>query len=110
MDYKKEVQVRLRVESMYVVMTVIDEYTYAAKTASHYATCVCRFNKTEEEFPSKEDYNDYLEEREDISRLHCNIALLPHGDQDVHHPCPVCSIQSHRGNRHQENGSKNTRV
>lgn len=27
----------------------------------------CRFNKTEDEFPSKREFDDYLEEREDIS-------------------------------------------
>lgn len=29
-----------------------------------------RFNKREEDFPSLKDYNDYLEEVEDMSKLH----------------------------------------
>jgi hypothetical protein len=31
--------------------------------------CGLRFNKTREHFPSLKDYNDYLEEVEDMSEL-----------------------------------------
>ena len=33
--------------------------------------CACRYNKEEEDFPTKLDYDDYLEEREDII---CNLV------------------------------------
>ena len=33
---------------------------------------LCRFNKTEDEFAEKTEFDDYLEEREDISKSHIN--------------------------------------
>ena len=38
------------------------------------AICACSFNKREEDFSSKTEYDDYLEEREDISEAQQQLA------------------------------------
>lgn len=35
-----------------------------------------RFNKREEDFPSLRDYNDYLEEVEDMSKYNISLAAF----------------------------------
>lgn len=42
-----------------------------------FARCGVRFGKTEEEFATPEEYNDYIEKREDLSELRIQVYTTP---------------------------------
>ena len=43
--------------------------SFLCSSADFVPVHACRFNKSEEDFADKAEYDDYLEEREDISKL-----------------------------------------
>ncbi len=53
-------------------------FIYCLLTLNEHLSCPAhRFNKREEEFPSKKDFDDYLEEREDISEFDLPSSKVP---------------------------------
>lgn len=100
MDFKREVQIRLRVESMCVLCAGPPRlcFTYVVQCRELYdALHQCSYNKGEDEFLSREEYDNYLEEREDISECTlCESMLFSDSSQSTSFnlslPCAVFNL------------------
>lgn len=98
---QKEKRTRARVEGMYV-FTPRQTFGRSRVQRITEVDCLCRrYNRHESDFPSRFAYDDFLEEREDISKhymtlqsLLCNLHVYR---MIVDLECVSCSIQPDRG-------------